>query len=380
MNRLHRCQTCHARMIRWGSYLTKTGKKVRWRCQACAATTNSRVDSKAREIAMLIDFVTGKLTLAEFAGGGRTLQRRLARAWEYWPVAPAVDEVHHVVHVDGLYLAHRCVLLIAMSSRHVLAWHLARSERASSWADLLAKIAPPDVVITDGGSGFVKACRTQWPNTRIQRCLFHIQANVRSRTTSRPRHQAGVELYALAKALTHIRTQDEQTAWLDHYTRWCQKWKMTLAEKTRLADGRIVNTHERLVAARNLINRRVKAGDMFTYLDPHLHMDGEPIPATNNRIEGLNSQLRAMLRTHRGWPLLRQIKACMWWRYQHTSNPRPASELTTLMPTDTQIHELYQQTAQHQAETDQARQQHWGQAITWADLTWSTNTLKAINE
>ncbi|WP_155237987.1 transposase [Alloscardovia omnicolens] len=73
-----------------------------------------------------------------------------------------------------------------MSPTHVLGWRLACSEHAGAWQALLARIAPPDVVVTDGGAGFAKVCHAQWSDTRIQRCLFHISANVRSRTTRNP--------------------------------------------------------------------------------------------------------------------------------------------------------------------------------------------------
>ena len=68
-----------------------------------------------------------------------------------------VDEVHRVVFVDGIWIAHDCVVLIACSDEFVLSWHLARSETRRAWQSLLSRIAPPDMVVADGGSGFAAA-------------------------------------------------------------------------------------------------------------------------------------------------------------------------------------------------------------------------------
>ena len=90
-----------------------------------------------------------------------------------------------------------------------------------------------------------------------------------------------------------------------------------LVEKTVLTNGCIVNTHERLVRACNMLNTRLRAGDLFTYLNSEVTKQAI-VPAFNNQIESYNARLRAMLRTHRDWLLLHRIKACMWWCYMHT--------------------------------------------------------------
>ena len=57
--------------------------------------------------------------------------------WGLWPPVPLVDEVHHVVHVDGIHLHRDAVVLIAVAGGHVIGWHVAKSEKAacvlSSW-------------------------------------------------------------------------------------------------------------------------------------------------------------------------------------------------------------------------------------------------------
>ena len=51
--------------------------------------------------------------------------------WGLWPPVPLVDEVHHVVHVDGIHLHRDAVVLIAVAGGHVIGWHVAKSEKAA---------------------------------------------------------------------------------------------------------------------------------------------------------------------------------------------------------------------------------------------------------
>lgn len=123
-------------------------------------------------------------------------------------------------------------------------------------------------------------------------------------------------------------------------------WKRFLSEMTTLPNGTHVPTHQRLVKARNLINRLIKSGQLFTYLDPSAYTDGEPLaslPSTNNRLEGsINSQLRTMLKRHRGMSVNHQLRTIGWWLHMHTAQPLPPATLLKLMPTDPEITRTYE--------------------------------------
>lgn len=97
-------------------------------------------------MAAFLDFVTGTIHYSDLAGHGRNARRRFAPLWKIWPLMDPVDEVHHVVFVDGIYLSHKLVVLIACTRSYVLGWHVARSENAAAWQALFDRIAAPDVV------------------------------------------------------------------------------------------------------------------------------------------------------------------------------------------------------------------------------------------
>ena len=359
-----KCPVCGGKMVRNGR--TAAGSQ-RWLCKSCRATETHRIDNSAKQLQSFLSWLLSRKRQADMPGGGRTFRRKCSRFWEVWPLPPLVDEIFHFVYVDGIYLARNVVVLIAYSGKHVLGWYLARSENSKAWAALLSRIAPPDVVVTDGGSGFEKARKRIWPNTRVQRCTFHAFCQVRRYTTSRPKLQAGAELLDIARALLRVEKQKDAELWAEMYLSWCERWNEFLSEQTLDEEtGKWRWTHEPLVKARSSLNSLANKNVLFTYLDKQLTSEGK-IPATTNPIEGgVNAQLRAMLRDHRGLPTLRRIKAVFWWCYMHIECPLPASEILEVMPTDDDIE------AEYQAISDEERRgasiPRWGDAVVWSEF------------
>ena len=189
----------------------------------------------------------------------------------------------------------------------------------------MSPIPAPEVVVTDGGSGFAKAVRETWPRTRVQRCAFHAFSQVKRYTTTRPKLQAGRELYLIARDLMGIETLHQAELWVERYLDRCGFWADFLEDGT-VVDGGRACTHERLRRARSSLSSLVSAGTLFTYLDPALAKAG-PLPSTNNMIEGgVNSQPGAVLRNHRGLTSARRVKAVFWCCLLYTSpSPRDCS-------------------------------------------------------
>ena len=231
----------------------------RWRCRSCGASATHSNDVAARGLAAFVGWLLSRGTQADMPGRGRTFRRRAALFWPIWPMPEVVDEAFRAVYVDGIWIARDCVVLIACSDEHVLSWHLARAETTAAWRSLLSRIAPPDMVVTDGGSGFASAVAAEWPRTRVQRCVFHAFCQVKRHTTSRPKLQAGVELYALARELLHVETLQQADWWVERFMQWCEFWSDFLERKS-LVEGRMAYTHRRLREARSGLVRLVNAG------------------------------------------------------------------------------------------------------------------------
>ena len=360
------CPTCGSKMKRNGK--TKAGTQ-RWRCVACNASCTHGNDTTQRELNKFLKWLLSKDAQSNMPGQGRTFRRHAEKFWSIWPMPEIVDEVHRVIYVDGIYLARGICVLIACSDDYVLSWYLARGETSRAWRALLASIAPPDMVVTDGGSGFPKAVAEVWPKTKVQRCTFHAFCQVKRCTTSRPKLQAGIELYGLAKDLLGIESLHQADLWVERFVQWCGFWSDFLAERTKV-NGHFEYTHERLRKARRSLVTLVNKGALFTYLDMELTTEG-PMPATNNRIEGgVNTQLRDMLRNHRGMSLIRRIKAVYWWCYLHTECPKSPGEILRSMPTDNDIDLLYELYAAHSSNNRDPVE--WGDGLTWSEFHHET--------
>ncbi|MGN0055637.1 MAG: hypothetical protein ACI360_04330 [Atopobiaceae bacterium] len=108
----------------------------------------NHVDNSAKRLEEFLGWLLSKRRQADMAGGDRTFRRRTQEFWHIWPLPPVTGEVCRVVFVDGIFLSHRVCVPIARSEEHVLGWHAARSESSSAYKALMARMAPPEVVVT----------------------------------------------------------------------------------------------------------------------------------------------------------------------------------------------------------------------------------------
>ncbi|QPK80584.1 IS1249 family transposase [Schaalia sp. ZJ405] len=360
-----RCEVCGLVMTRYG--YTSRGTQ-RWRCRACGVSRVGRIDNTAKLLERFLKWLTSGELQKNMPGAGRTFRRKNERLWQLWPFCPVVDEVHPVVFVDGLHLGRQAVVLIACTNEHVLGWYVARSENSRAWGALMSRIAPPDVVVTDGSGGFEKARRQHWPDTSVQRCVFHVFMNLTTATTRHPRLPASQELRQLALALLKAKTPQSARQWIRDYMDWLRRWEAFLAQRTATPNGTLEYTHARLVKARNSTNKILADKRLFTFLDDEWDIT---MPSTNNRIEGaINAPLRQMLRDHRGMSLTRRIKAIFWWCYMHSPNPLPPAQLLKTFPTDSDIENTYHHARQHHQTATSIPQ--WGDAIVWAEIHHTT--------
>ena len=295
-----RCPVCGGRTK--GRGRTAAGSRRR-QCTSCGATATHRVDNSAKLLSLFLRWLLSKLPQGGLGMPERTFRHKTSRFWSIWPAAPVCDEVHHVVHVDGLWLGRSCAVPVACTAGHVVGWHLARSESKAARSAPMSRIAPPDVAVRDGGGGFEAARREAWPRTRVQRCTFHAFEQVKRCTTTRPRLQAGAELYGIAKGLLAVRDPGGAAEWLASFASWCSRWEAFLKER-EVVDGRSRYKHRRLRKARSGLEKLCREGTLLAFLDEGLAEEG-PVPSTNNRIVDwlhLTGQFHEDLRKEGAWP------------------------------------------------------------------------------
>lgn len=237
-------------------------------------------------------WLLSKDAIADLKVSRTTFWRKNAWIWRIWPIAPFTGEVNDVVLLDGIRLRRKAVVPIAVADGRVVAWHLAQTECSSAWAALMLRVPAPKMAVCDGSPGFAKAAAAVWPETRIQRCTFHVAAQVRRCTTLRPRLEAGIELLGIANKLADARDADGAAAWLLEYSAWCAKWEPLLREFT-FKDGRRVYAHERLRKARRVLNKLARDGTLFAFVEMG-QGHGGAWPSANNAVESVNARLRDM--------------------------------------------------------------------------------------
>ena len=362
-----KCPFCNGDCIRYGT--TKSGAQ-RWQCRECRNVFTNKIDTNAKYLKIFLKWLFGKQTQAEMPGEGRTFRRKTSKFWNIWPMSPKIEESRDIVFVDGIYIARKACVLICCDEKHVLGWYLCRYEHSGAWEALMSRIAEPKVVVSDGGSGFEKALKRKWRSAKHQRCIYHVFCQVRRYTTSKPKTDAGQKLYLLAKELLKLNSLKDSSKWEDDFLDWISEYKEFLSQMTYDENGNYRPTHERLLKAERSLLKLIKQNTLFTYLDEELAELG--IPSTNNMIEGgVNSQLRAMLREHRGMSVERRLKAVFWWCYMHSPKPLSASEILKIMPTDKSISDIYAKiTRRNRPEKSIPT---WGDAVVWSEFHRSDN-------
>lgn len=283
------CGVCGAKMK--GNGTTKAGTR-RWRCPRCGASATRTIDNAAKALRAFLRWLFSKESIADLKVGRATFWRKTAWIWRIWPIAPFAGEVRDVVFLDGIRLRRKAVVLIAIADGRVVAWHLAQTECSSAWAALMLRVPAPRMAVCDGSPGFAKAAAAVWPETRIRRCTFHVAAQVRRCATLRPRLEAGIELLGIANKLSDAKDADSATAWLLECSAWCAKWEPLLREFT-FKEGRRVYAHERLRKARRVLNKLVRDGTLFAFVEME-QGHGGAWPSTNNAVESVNARLRDM--------------------------------------------------------------------------------------
>lgn len=270
----------------------------------------------------------------------RSFRRATAWCWNVEPSILVTGEVYDEIQLDGIRLAYGWWLLIAIDgvTGDTLGWQWAGSENEASWTALIRRLPPPRVAVTDGGKGLKAAIDDCWPTTAIQRCLKHVQRNVVTQTTLRPRLDAGVVLLALVRALLAVKDRKQAAKWLADLSTFKTVFAQRLTAKTYAdAEGAVRPrhvrrhakwwyTHYRLRRGYNLLEGLARDGHLFTFLEGQFEDFGPS--RTTNRIEGgTNQPVRDLLYQHRGMPSEHQRRAVEWLLFIRSDRPTPIASL-----------------------------------------------------
>ena len=160
--------------------------------------------------------------------------------------------------------------------RHVYAW----------FSQLKEEGLDPLYITMDGEKSVIRAIKDIWPQTNIQRCLYHIQREGMRWLRTNPKTQAGKDLRCLLKTLCRINSYEKQNEFVASFSAWLDKYRDFV-----LSLPRDQVAFKDLKRTMGLIFNAMP--DMFYYLDdPKIHK-------TTNTLEGFYSRLKADYSKHR---------------------------------------------------------------------------------
>lgn len=159
-----------------------------------------------------------------------------------WRTRSLADEDIVYLFLDGVYLRIRRnstetegVLVAhgirADGSRVILGVMLGYRESTSSWKDFLADLIRrglqrPQLVISDGNAGLLRAVGEAWPETAVQRCIAHRMRNVLDKTPKAHREAVHRDL----KTIFYAGTEDEARQMVEKFE---AKWGGALPSVTK---------------------------------------------------------------------------------------------------------------------------------------------------
>lgn len=319
------CSVCQNKLQKWGK--TVAGSQ-RWRCLRCTNTQiRKRPDLRqALQLERFVSWLLGKQSVAELSRSvtDRTWRNQTSWCWNVAPRPLLTGEVVAAVILDGIRVGSM-VGLILRTTDFILTWYWTGWESSTTWAKPLQTLPAPDFVVCDGQKGILLALKRCWPDTLVQRCLFHVWLNVRSKLTLSPKTEAGKALLALTRELWAVQTELQAVAWQTRLQDWEQLYGEYTCQRTYIQDPqphqrRWWYTHGRLRSAHYQLKKLIEQRQLFMYA---LHPDPR-LPRTTNHMEGgINSQLRTKLKLHRGMSEQHQRRLVDWYLYSRTEHQKP---------------------------------------------------------
>lgn len=271
-------------------------------------------------------------SVSQLGVGKTSFANKTAWCWKARVPKPQVTgEIYDQILLDGIYLPYNWCLITATNGKQVIDWQWCQRENAPAYQALMNRLPAPTVVVTDGGAGIAKALKICWPQSRIQRCLFHIRANTITDLTRNPQSEAGKTLLALTNQLTRVKTPEDAGKWLSLLQDWHQVYRDYINEKTYSLEPGTRKwwwTHQRVRKAYKRLERLARSGYLFTWLDPKF--TGLDIQRTTSSLEGgVNAAIRRLLNAHRGLSEPHMKTAIEWGSNQKSIDPiNPIKYLT----------------------------------------------------
>lgn len=280
------------------SHTMKNGKRKGiqlYVCRECRYQFRNRQEVSSGELWQ--SYQDGKQTVAELSAAyglsPSTIKRRLSEIRREWVQPPLSGGGY--VHLDTTYWGRGFGVLLALDSSTGFPLYISfvKSETTRDYEEAVSSIIKRGYavrgIIIDGKQSLFNS----FADHPIQMCHFHMKQIIRRYITLHPRLLAARDLKALVEGLPNKHKEEFER----EYDKWRIKWTDTLNRRSLLKSGKTQFTHRRLRSAMH----------SMTFYMPHLFTyqrnDCMGMPNTNNKIEGIFTDLKKNLNNHSGMSL-----------------------------------------------------------------------------
>jgi hypothetical protein len=242
-------------------------------------------------------YQTNKQTVGEIAAiAGKspsTIKRRLRKIAIDWE-QPRLDGMGGYVHLDVTYWGRNWGVLLALDDATCRPLYVAfvKHETVADYVQAVETVTRMGYtiqgIVIDGMRSLFERFGGVY---KVQMCQFHMRSIVDRYLTKNPRLKAAVALKELMGRLTAM----EKAEFVKEFTLWKEEWAQTLNRRTESKrTGRSHFTHKRLRTAMNSVDY------YMPYLFTCQEKGCEGMPNTNNKVEGVFTDLKKNLNNHSG--------------------------------------------------------------------------------
>ena len=291
---------CSTGVIRFGT--TSKGKQ-RFKCKRCNMTWTLKSHPQVLARRIWNDFVFRNMNYSELAKKYGMSERNIRRKMDLYTPPEIIPTQAEVIAIDVTYFGRIWGILTVINAHNGKTLYSEPTNGYESVWDYEKAINKlrkygvyPKVAIVDGKSGVINMLEDK--GIRVQFCQFHQLKIITQCLTRKPVLEPNRDLRNITLSLTRV----SRTAFTTMVYGWKLRNELWLQEKTHLENGKWEYTHKLTRRAINSLINNLPY--LFTYQEyPELN-----IPNTNNKIEGLHSELKRRLNNHRGLKKAQKIQ------------------------------------------------------------------------
>ena len=293
MNSKH-CPHCHfnTKIVKIG---VTSSNRQRYKCQNCNKTWTSKSHPQLLSKKIWNDLIFHNMNMKELSRKYTMSERTIRRKLDLYHPPEIISEPAEVIAMDVTYFGRTWGLLTVINAHNGKVLYCEPVDGSETVNDYEKAIIylhrykiHPKAAIVDGKKGVIHMLEEY--GMKVQFCQFHQLRIITQCLTRKPDLKPNIYLRRISLTITKL---DEGT-FRQLVSKWRLKYGVWVLERTYYENGKWEYTHKKTKRAiTSLI-------DNLPYLFTFQKYPNLNIPNTNNKIEGLHSELKRRLNNHRG--------------------------------------------------------------------------------